>query len=161
MYRCLKNSQNKWNWTHPENRKWNVGLLTKTQRLRKWCRISHLKPKRKALYSGWFYGPSLHTANRTDKRGSHEDDVGAQAGCVDVPSVLRSLQHPHVVQFGAGDIQTLRPEGQAMIIHELMQCRVVLLQQWPLSLLRLLTNDGQSVCVCFLYLHPVEMRRWS
>ncbi|TNN66426.1 hypothetical protein EYF80_023334 [Liparis tanakae] len=50
---------------------------------------------------------------RTDKRGSHEDDAAAQAGRVDPPRVLRSLQHPDVVQLHAGDVQTPRSEGQA------------------------------------------------
>ena len=54
----------------------------------------------------------------TNKGGSHEDDVAAQTGRVDLPGVLRCLQHPDVVQLLAGHVQILRPEGQDSVYKQ-------------------------------------------
>lgn len=60
----------------------------------------------------------------TNKRGSHEDDVAAQTGCVYLPGVLWCLQHLDVVQLNARHIQTLCSKEQAMtlFISNAVQC---------------------------------------
>lgn len=50
--------------------------------------------------------------NSTNKRRSKEDDFGAHAGVVDLPSILERLQHLHVLQVDARNIQTLCSEMQ-------------------------------------------------
>lgn len=72
----------------------------------------------------------FYRLHSTNKRGSHEDNVAAETGCMDLPGILRCLQHLDVVQLHAGHIQTLCSKGQTMtlFISNAVQCSVVVLQ---------------------------------
>lgn len=59
---------------------------------------------------------AANTNNSTDKRGSDQDNSGAHAGVVDLSSILWRLQHLHIFQVYAGNIQTLCSKRQMMTL---------------------------------------------
>lgn len=93
---------------------------------------------------------------RTNKRGSHEDDVGAQAERVDLPGVLWSLQHLDVIQLHAGHVETLCSKGQTttLFISNAAQWSAatitVLIQSYTGKVWRVLVYDSVTSSVAVI-----------
>lgn len=95
---------------------------------------------------------AANTNNITDERGSDQDDSGAHAGVVDLSSILWRLQHLHIFQVYAGNIQALCSKIQTMTFAEcgsnalyyVYDVLVVLIKQRTLLIILFRLNGNES-----------------